>query len=254
MSTSHTPPQPITHHFQTRTGSRAITPMNLETTREPPTTIQEQPTSVVQSQPDEPVQVSPSRASTPREEAESLVEQLGYPRFDRPRHRTYQILNNTRRQYEAGTLDEELAYLIETTNLYEALVRLTDGFRANPQNRLYESQRQYPGTTDRGVLTPPDLDTPSRPPRPVQPTRGPRDMAPLFQVVAQSLQNFANPVAPDERPAIISRIPRYTAPRSSWPTWTQPATTPSRALPHDPVGTEATLQPAPPLDILVEPF
>src|ERR1700731_637769 len=83
-------------------------------------------------------------------------------------------------------------------------------------------------------MTPPDLDTPSRPPQSNLPTREPRDMVPLFQVAAQSLQNFANPAAPDERPAIISRIPRYTAPCSSWPTWTQPVTTVTRAPPRDP--------------------
>src|SRR6202040_2469533 len=103
-------------------------------------------------------------------------------------------------------------------------------------------------------MTSPDLDTPLRPPRSTLPTREPRDMAPLFQVAAQSLQNFANPVAPDEQPAIISRIPRYTVPRSSWPTWMQAATTPSRAPPCDPVGTKATLQPAPRMQIPVEPF
>ena len=79
-------------------------------------------------------------------------------------------------------------------------------------------------------------------------------MALLFQVAAQSLQNFANPAVLDECPAIISRIPRYTAPHSSWPTWTQVAATPSRALPHDPVGTEVTLQPAPCMEIPVKPF
>ena len=139
MSTT-TPPQEPAHHFQTHTGSHAITPMALEMVRELPTTVQERPASVVQSQLEEPAQTATSRASSPREEAEALVEQFGYPRFDCPRHRTYQILNNTRHQYEAGTLDEELAYLIETAHLYESLVRLTEGFRSNPQNRLYESQ------------------------------------------------------------------------------------------------------------------
>ena len=90
--------------------------------------------SVIQSQPEELAQAATSCASSPQEEAEALVEQFGYPRFDRPRHRTYQILNNTRRQYEAGTLNEELAYLIETAHLYESLVRLMDGFCSNLQN------------------------------------------------------------------------------------------------------------------------
>src|ERR1700731_4996183 len=83
-------------------------------------------------------------------------------------------------------------------------------------------------------MTPPDLDTPSRLPRSNLPAREPRDMAPLFQVGAQSLQNFANLAAPDEQPAIISRIPRYTAPCSSWPTWTQPVTMAMCTPPHDP--------------------
>src|SRR6202045_3462766 len=79
-------------------------------------------------------------------------------------------------------------------------------------------------------------------------------MVPLFQVAAQSLQNFANPAAPDERPAIISRIPRYTMPHSSWPTWMQSVTMATRTPPCDPQGTEATLQPAPCMAIPVEPF
>src|ERR1700726_2493641 len=103
-------------------------------------------------------------------------------------------------------------------------------------------------------MTPPDLDTPSRPPRSNLPAREPRDMVPLFQVAAQSLQNFANLAAPDERPAIISRIPRYTAPHSSWPTWMQPVTMAMPAPPHDPRGTEVTLQPAPRIVIPVEPL
>ena len=48
-------------------------------------------------------------------------------------------------------------------------------------------------------MTSPDLDTPSRPPQLNLPAREPRDMAPLFQVAAQSLQNFANLAAPDKR-------------------------------------------------------
>src|ERR1700731_107537 len=79
-------------------------------------------------------------------------------------------------------------------------------------------------------------------------------MVPLFQVAPQSLQNFANLAAPDERPAIISRIPRYTAPHSRWPTWMQPVTMAMRAPPRDPRGTEVTLQPAPRMAIPVEPF
>ena len=43
-------------------------------------------------------------------------------------------------------------------------------------------------------------------------------------------------------------------PHISWPTWTQAAATPIRAPSHNPVGTEATLQPAPCMEILVEPF
>ena len=65
-------------------------------------------------------------------------------------------------------------------------------------------------------------------------------MAPLFQVAAQSLQNFANPAAPDEQPVIILRIPRYTAPQTSWPTWVQPTTIATCTPPCDPVGTDAT--------------
>src|ERR1700731_4169039 len=79
-------------------------------------------------------------------------------------------------------------------------------------------------------------------------------MAPLFQVAAQSLQNFANLAAPDEQPTIISRIPRYTMPHSSWPTWMQPVTTATCTPPRNPRGTEATLQPAPCMAIPVEPF
>ena len=77
-------------------------------------------------------------------------------------------------------------------------------------------------------------------------------MAPLFQVAAQSLQNFANPTTPDEQPVIISRIPRYMAPQSSWPTWVQPATIATRAPPRDPVGANVTPQPAPQMETLVE--
>src|ERR1700731_781161 len=102
-------------------------------------------------------------------------------------------------------------------------------------------------------MTSPDLDTPLRPPRSNLPAREPRDMVPLFQVAAQSLQNFANLAAPDEQPTIISRIPRYTVPHSSWPTWTQPVTMATCTPPRDPQGTEATLQPAPYMVILVEP-
>ena len=172
--------------------------MALEMVCELPTTVQEQPASIVQSQPEEPAQATTSCALSLGEEAEALVEQFGYLRFDHPCHRTSQILNNTRCQYEAGTLDEELAYLIETAHLYESLVRLMDGFHSNLQNRLYELQQQYPTTPERGVMTSPDLDTPLRPPRSNLPTREPRDMAPLFQVAAQSLKNFANLAAPDE--------------------------------------------------------
>src|ERR1700731_3262733 len=109
MSTT-TPPQEPAHHFQTCTGSHAITPMALEMVRKPPTTVQEQAESIIQSQPEELTQAATSRASSPREEAEALVKQFGYLRFDCPFHCTYQVLNNTRRQYEAGTFDGERVF------------------------------------------------------------------------------------------------------------------------------------------------